>query len=322
MTLRQLRYLCEIARQSLNISAAAAALHTSQPGVSRQIQLLERELGLELLVRRRNRVHALTPAGRTILEVSQRLLNEADNIRLVAQDLRAIGKGRLALATSHLHARYTLPVPLKAFSRQYPDVRLHVLQADADDIPGLILSGEADIGVSTELSSERPGLTLLPSTTLRRSLIMPPGHALARRKRVTLADISRFPLVGYHQRSRGGQIIARTLRERGLEAHYVVSASDTDVIKAYVAEGLGIAIVPSIALAPTADPELHVVDVTELFPHSSMTISLRRDAYPPRHLTDFIGMIVPRLTRDNIYDALGLPLSGSGRAAAAPIFER
>jgi len=317
MTLRQLRYLREIARQSLNISAAAAALHTSQPGVSRQIQLLERELGLELLVRRRNRVHAMTPAGHAILEVAQRLLNEADNIRLVAEDLRAEGKGRLALATSHLHARYTLPAPLKAFSLRYPDVRLHVLQADADDIPALILSGEADIGMSTELTSDRPGLALLPSVTLRRSLIVPGDHPLASRRRVTLEDIARYPLVGYHQRSRGGQIIARTLREQGLEARYVVNASDTDVIKAYVAEGLGIAIVPSIALDHATDPHLHVVDVTHLFPRSAMTISLRRDAYPPRHLTDFIGMIMPGLGREAIHEALGLPLAVMARASVS-----
>ena len=306
MTLRQLRYLREIARQSLNISAAAAALHTSQPGVSRQIQLLEKELGLELLLRRRNRVHGYTPAGRAILEVAERLLNEADTIRHIAEDLKTDSGGRLSLATSHLHARYTLLRPLKAFATRYPDVRMHVLQADPDDISGLIASGEADIGVSTEVTGEHPGLILLPGTPIRRSVIMPPGHPLSRKSRITLADIAQYPLVGYHQHSRGGQIIAQAFGDRNIDIRYVVNASDTDVIKAYVAQGLGIAIVPSIAVDEDTDRNIAAADVTRLFPKSVMTVSLRRDTYPRRYLTDFIAMIVPQLGRENIYRALGV----------------
>ncbi|MCC6534483.1 MAG: LysR family transcriptional regulator [Burkholderiales bacterium] len=304
MTLRQLRYLREIARQSLNISAAALALHTSQPGVSRQLQLLERELGIQLLLRRRNRVHGFTPAGRAVLEVAERLLKEADNIRLIAEDMREESRGRLALATSHLHARYTLPPALKAFTHRYPQVRLHVLQADPDDIPQLIESGAADIGVSTEFSLGHPGIAQLPSETICRSLIVPCGHPLSRRRRVSLRDIAAYPLVGYHQRSRGGQIVARTFRDHGIEVDFVVNAADTDVIKAYVAEGLGIAVVPSIALVPGSDTTLCALDVTRLFPRSQMTISLRRDTYLRRYLTDFIGMIVPGIERDSIDHAL------------------
>ncbi len=138
MTLKQLRFLREIARQSFNISAAAEALHTSQPGVSRQIQLLEQELGMELLVRRTNRILDLTETGRAILQSAERLLNEMENIALIAADARNEGGGRLVLATSHLHARYTLPVPVREFSLRYPDVQLHLLQADPDDITKLV----------------------------------------------------------------------------------------------------------------------------------------------------------------------------------------
>ena len=303
MTLKQLRFLREISRQSLNMSSAALALHTSQPGVSRQLQELERELGVELLVRRKNRVLALTDAGQAVLVSARRMLDEADNIRLIAEDLRNERGGRLALATSHLHARYTLLAPVKAFTERYPEVQLHLLQADPDDVPKLIEANEADVGISTDVTGAHPALVLLPSGVLRRSVIMPKGHPLARRKRITLADLAHFPIVGYSPRSRGGQIIAKAFRDEGIDARFVVSASDSDVIKAYVEEGLGIAIVPTLAVG-TVPAKLQVADATHLFPKSVTIISLRRDIYLRRYLTDFIQMLVPTLTRDAIYRAM------------------
>lgn len=305
MTLKQLRFLREIERQSLNMSSAAVALHTSQPGVSRQLQELERELGVELLVRRKNRVLALTGAGHAVLASARRMLDEADNIRMIAEDLRNERGGRLALATSHLHARYTLLAPVKAFSTQHPEVQLHLLQADPDDVPKLIEANEADVGISTDVTGAHPSLVLLPSGVLRRSIIMPKGHPLSRKKRITLADLARHPIVGYSARSRGGQIIAKAFRDENIEVRFVVSASDSDVIKAYVEEALGIAIVPTLAVG-SVSPKLQVVDATHLFPKSVTIISLRRDIYLRRYLTDFIQMLVPRLTREVIYRAMNV----------------
>jgi LysR family cys regulon transcriptional activator len=303
MTLQQLRFLREIARQSLNISNAAAVLHTSQPGVSRQIQLLERELGVQLLQRRKNRILGFTEPGREILQSAQRMLNEAENIRLIAEETREQGKGQLMLATSHLHARYTLLGPVKAFTERYPGVELHLLQADPDDIPALVEANEADVGISTELRHKHRALVTLSGGTIRRSLIVPRGHPLSGRKRVALADIARYPIVGYNPRFRGGQIISQTFRDHGVKARFVVSASDSDVIKAYVAEGLGIAIVPTLAL-DGSDSRLSAVDVTELFPKSTMTVSLRPDFYPRRYLLDFISMLVPKFSRGAMHKAL------------------
>ncbi len=304
MTLKQLRCLREIARNGLNISAAAAALHTSQPGVSRQVQLLERELGIELLVRRANRILGLTETGHAVLAAAERLLHETENIALIAADARNEGAGRLVLATSHLHARYTLPGPVRAFAQRYPDVQLHLLQADSDDIRKLVESGEADIGVSTEVVPQHPALVQLQAVAIRRSLIMPAGHPLAAKKRLVLNDLARYPVVSYHPRSRGGQIIAQAFRDAGIKPRHVVSASDSDVIKAYVAEGLGIAIVPTLALDGNADSRLQAVDVTRLFPGSMMIVSLRRGTHLRRYLTDLIQMIVPRLDRDAVGRAM------------------
>jgi len=304
VTLKQLRYLREIARHQLNISAAATALHTSQPGVSRQLQLLEQELGVDLLVRRANRILGLTEPGHAILAVAERLLGETESIALIAADARNEGAGRLVLATSHLHARYTLPVPVRIFAQRYPDVQLHLLQADSDDIQKLVESRDADIGVSTELGHDNPALVVLPAAVIRRSLIMPRGHALSRKKHPGLDDIARYPIVSYHPRSRGGQVIAQAFRDGGVTVRHVVSASDSDVIKAYVTEGLGIAIVPTMALDPAGDARLHAVDVTQLFPESMMTVSLRRGTHLRRYLTDLIQMVVPQLGREDVERAM------------------
>ncbi len=304
MTLKQLRCLREISRQALSISAAASALHTSQPGVSRQIQLLEQELGVELLVRRANRILGLTESGQAILIVAERLLNETENIALIAADARNEGAGRLVLATSHLHARYTLPIPVRLFAQRYPEVQLHLLQAEPDDIQKLVESRDADIGISTELTHGNQSLVQLPAAAIKRSLIMPLGHPLSRKKRIVLDDFTHYPIISYHPRSRGGQIIAQAFREGGITARHVMSVSDSDVIKAYVAEGLGIAIVPTMALDSTADSRLHAVDVTRLFPESMMTVSLRRGIHLRRYLTDLIQMIVPQLGRQDVERAM------------------
>lgn len=299
MTLKQLRFLREIERQSLNLSRAALVLHTSQPGVTRQVQDLERELGVELLVRRKNRVLAMSEAGQAVLASARRMLDEADNIRHIAEDLRNERGGRLTLATSHLHARYTLLAPVKAFRQRFPDVQLQLIQADADEVPRMVETNEADVGISTDVTRAYPSLALLPSGAVGRSLIMPKGHPLADGRRITLDSIARYPIVGYSARSRGGQVIAKAFHDKGVMLRFVVSASDSDVIKAYVEEGMGIAIVPTLAVGGLS-AKLRVADVTQLFPKSETIVSLRRDVYLRRYLTDFVQMIAPQLTREAI----------------------
>ena len=300
MTLQQLRILREIARQSNNLSSAAAALHTSQPGVSRQVQLLERELGVQLLSRRKNRITGLTEPGRAVLAAAERALDEAENIRRIAAEYGGEQGGRLTIATSHLHARYTLLTPIKTFALRHPGVRLQMRQADPDEILRLVAAGEADLGVSTEFGDQRAGLVLLPGGVVGRSLIMPVGHPLTEKSKITLADIAKYPIVGYNPKQRGGQLISETFRAKGLEPKLVVSAIDSDIIKAYVAEGLGIAVIPTPALDPEADRGLRVADVTRLFPRTELTVSLRRDIYLRRYVPDFIRLVAPRWSYDAI----------------------
>lgn len=290
VTLKQLLFLREIARQSLNMSKAAAALYTSQPGISRQIQLLEDELGIPILVRRKNRTLGYTDAGKAILEAAQRLLNEVESIKSIAAQARG-DRGRLAIVTTHLHARYTLLDPVSAFIQRYPDVELHLMEAEPDNIPRLLEANEADIGVSTEVVTGHPALTHLRGEVMKRSLIVPRAHPLARKKVVSLADISRYPLLGYSPRSRTGQIISGAFDAQGIRPRYLISVGDSDVVKAYVVKGLGIAILPAIAWTADGERDIIARDVTPLFPRSMMTISFRRDAYLRPYAVDFIRMV-------------------------------
>jgi LysR family cys regulon transcriptional activator len=290
VTLKQLMFLREIARQSLNMSKAAAALYTSQPGVSRQIQLLEEELAVPILVRRKNRTLGYTDAGKAILEAAQRLLNEADSIRAIAAQARG-DRGRLAVVTTHLHARYTLLDPVAAFAQRWPDVELHLMEAEPDNIPRLLEANEADLGVSTEVLPGHPALTCLRGGTMKRSLIMPRGHPLARRRQVKLADIARYPLLGYSPRSRTGQIVNEAFAAAGLTPRHLISVGDSDVVKAYVMKGLGIALLPALAWNEDAAGGIVARDVTALFPRSTLTLSFRRNAYLRPYAVDFIRRV-------------------------------
>lgn len=314
MTLKQITFLREIVRQSLNISAAAAVLDTSQPGVSRQIQELERELGTPLLVRTGNRVVAMTEVGTTVLAAAERLLNEVENIRLIAAEARS-GAGRMTVATSHLHARYTLLKPLARLHNAHPRVELLLLQANPNSIMQLVAEGEADLGIGTGDEETRgaalPRVALLIGDRIRRSAILPVGHPLAHRKRLSLADLGAQPLIGYGASSPTGRHIARAFAAVGINPTYVVRASDSDVIKTYVAQGLGVGIVPTLCVSGAQGtrprPDLAAVDVTELLPRAVTTIMLRRDMYLRRHVVDFIRSIAPAWNRAAIRRAMDDP---------------
>jgi LysR family cys regulon transcriptional activator len=305
MTLKQLRILREIARQAHNLSSAATALHTSQPGVSRQVQLLERELGVELLTRRRNRITGLTEPGRAILTAAERALSEADNIRLIAAEYNREEGGRLTIATSHLHARYTLAHADQGVCIAPPRrASLHAAGRPGRHIAagrGRRRRRRHQHGGRRRASRSRcfcPGAKWSAASSCRWGIRSQAGSS------VTLEDIAAFPLVGYNPAQRGGQIISDTFRANRLEPKLVVSAIDSDIIKAYVAEGLGIAVIPTLALDEDADRGLRVVDVTRLFPTSVMTVSLRRDIFLRRYVPDFIQLVAPRWDREHILEAM------------------
>lgn len=303
MTLKQLIILREIARQSLNMSKAALALYTSQPGISRQIQLLERELGVELLLRRRNRTLGFTEVGKSILEASQRMLIEAENIKVLAGDARNDQRGKLKLVTTHLHARHTLLGPITSFIRSHPNVPLQLVAVvDPNNMAKLLEENEADLGISTELTFTRPGVTLLQGPALKRSLVLPKGHPLEKKKRISILDITRYPLLGFDSHSRSSQIVVNILQSSGIEPEpqFLARVMDNDVIKAYVAKGLGIAVIPAIAYEPKVDVDLRCRDVTHLFPKTYVAVTFRRGAHLRKYVLDFIELVLPGFNRRNL----------------------
>ena len=300
MKLQQLRYLCEVASRGFSISDAATALHTSQPGVSKQIRLLEEELGVEMLVRSGKRVVDLTEPGRAIVEVAQRVLREAAKLKRVAEDYHAEDTGTFTIATTHTQARYSLPNVIKQFSERYPKVKLTLHQGNPSQIASEVMSGRADLGIATESLSDVTELMSLPCYEWHHCLVTPLDHPLLNQGSISLFDIGRYPIITYDTAFAGRSKINRAFEQRGVAANIILSALDADVIKAYVALGLGIGIVAKMAFEPARDTELRMIEIDDLFPLNTTRIAFRRDGYLRRYVYDFIELFAPQLTRDAI----------------------
>jgi LysR family cys regulon transcriptional activator len=304
MNLQQLRYLHGIAEQGYNISRAAAALHTSQPGISKQIQMLEQEIGVAILVRKGNRIVGVTEPGRAILDVARRMLHDADNLKRIGEDFTAADAGRLVVATTHMHARYVLRDVIRDFIRRHPNVQLVLRQASPAQTAQLVASGEADIGVSSQPVDAITDLVMLPCYELHRSVITPKGHPLLLEKRLTLKTIAKYPIITLDQSFVGGSAVLRAFDAAHIKPNIVLSAIDADVVKTYVELGLGIAILPSIAYEPRRDSKLRAVDAAKLFEPTIACIELRRENYLRSYMLDFIQRIGTRWDREAIANAM------------------
>jgi LysR family cys regulon transcriptional activator len=304
MNLQQLRYLQGIAEQGFNISRAAAALHTSQPGISKQIQMLEREIGIAILVRKGNRVVGVTEPGQAILDVARRMLHDAENLKRIGEDFTAKDAGRLVVATTHIHARYVLRDVIRDFIRRHPQVQLVLRQASPAQTALLVASGEADIGVSSQpVEPAHDDLVTLPCYELHRSVITPKRHPLLSDKRLTLHSIAKYPIITLDQSFVGGSAVLRAFEAARIKPNIVLSAIDADVIKTYVELGLGIAILPSIAYEPRRDRALRAIDAAKLFEPTLTSIELRRENYLRSYMLDFIQRIAPQWSRETIAQA-------------------
>jgi LysR family cys regulon transcriptional activator len=297
MKLQQLRYLHEVARRGLNLSEAAIALHTSQPGISKQIRLLEDELGVQILVRNGKRVVAITEPGRIILDIAARILHDTENLKQVGHEFGAEGNGALTIATTHTQARYALPPVVQRFIQRYPKVRLSLREGSPQQLAALMLAGEADIAIITEAYEEYEDLITLPCYQWNRCVITPPGHALLREKKITLESVARYPLITYDFAFSGVSPIRRAFDARGLKPNVALTAVDADVIKTYVELGLGVGILARMAVDPARDSGLQLIDASHLFESSTTRIGLRRNTYLRGYVFDFIEMFAPHLTR-------------------------
>lgn len=304
MKLHQLRYIREVARQRLNVSTAAEALHTSQPGVSKQIQLLEEELGLQIFQRNGKRLVGVTEPGRIILDLAENVMREMDSIKRVGDEYIRNDTGTLTIATTHSQARYRLPPAVAAFMEKYPGVRLTIHQGNPTQVAEQVVHGEADIGIATERIGDYRELACLPYYQWNRCVVVPHGHPLLTDTPLTLEKIASYPVVTYDFAFTGGSLMTRTFAQHGLEPNFVLTAIDADVIKTYVTLGLGIGLLANMAYNPERDSGLAMIDASHLFPPSTTMIGLRRDVYFRGYVYGFLQMLAPHLERSVVDAAL------------------
>lgn len=304
MKLQQLRYLCETANQNLSLSKAAERLHTSQPAISKQIQLLEDELGVTILVRNGKRVTQVTPPGQIIIKIANRMLRDADNLTKVAREFTNEAGGTLTIATTHTQARYVLPSVIKQFTLRYPKVKLILRQGSPTQISELVTSGEADIAIATEAIEHFHELIMLPCYQWNRCVVVPPEHPLLKLKKLTLEVISQYPIITYDFAFTGRSKINQAFENAGLTPNVVLTAIDSDIIKTYVELKLGIGILAKMAFDPTRDKHLRSIDASHLFEPSTTRIGISRNNYLRGYIFDFIEMFSPHLNQATVKEKL------------------
>lgn len=305
MNFQQLRSVRETIRCGFNLTEVATMLHTSQPGVSRQIRELEDELGVEIFVRAGKRLTGLTPPGEALIPIVERLLLDAENMRRAGQEFTSKTQGQISIAATHSQARYALPQVVKEFRDKFPKVTLHLHQGSPKQVAAMLLSGEADIGVATEALADFAQLVTLPCYRWTHSIVVPPDHPLlALQEQVTLQHLAQYPVITYEQGYTGRSHIDNAFAAQDLHPNVVLTAMDADVIKTYVELGMGVGIVASIALDPERDRNLRMLDAGHLFEINVTRLGIRRGAWLRGYAYSFIEIFAPTLTKAAVTDAL------------------
>ncbi len=303
MKLQQLRYLLEIKRQNLNISKAAEILCTSQSGVSKQIQLLEQELNLQLFKRKGKHLTGFSEVGVAIIERSEEIMSKVNDIRLLAEEFNRDNQS-LTIATTHTQARYVLPAAVDKFIRSNPDINLHIHQGTPVQIANMLEQDEVDIAIATEALSERETLLAMPCYQWSRSIITQQNHPLLKKRVIKLEDIVEYPIITYVQGFTGRHKLDEAFAKHQLRPDIVLTAVDADVIKTYVRLGLGIGIVADMALNSSQDSDLQVVRARELFGMSTSQVAVKKKKYLKEYILRFVEMLAPHLSVETVKTAL------------------
>lgn len=305
MNLQQLRYVVEIVRHDYHLSGAAETLNTSQPGVSRQVKLLESELGLDIFVRTRNRILGLTDPGKFVYEVARQAINSIESLHSLRNEIQNSGEGTLTLATTHTQARYVLPQVIAKFLKAYPKVRLVVRQGGPDQICDLVAAGDADLAVGVGTAGIGPGLVQLPCYSRQRSVVAPRGHPILTVEPLTLEAVAAYPIITFDpQRNNGASRYMDAFSRAGLRPTIALAGIDADVCKVYIELGLGIGILTSVTIDPSRDSTLVARDARHLFDPSTTYVTLRANTYLRNYVLDFIHMFAPAFTPNAVKQAV------------------
>lgn len=300
MNLKQLKFFCTVVDCNFNMSSAASRLHTSQPSISRHIQALEDELQIAVFRRGRKRISGLTRPGAEALVVARRMLQDSENLRQLGRDFSAQDSGSLVITTSHTHARYKLPRVIERFSADYPRVQVSIRQGHPLQIIQWVSSGEADVAICSNPPRPIPGLGMLPCYDHPIVVLARPDHVLAGRRQLTLEELARYPLITYNAEFSIHTKVMRAFAQRGLAPNIVLSATDVDVMKAYVRQGMGLAIITALGYHPRDDRDLRAIGAKRLFGSTQICVGVRQFSYLRRYAFHFISLFAPSLTRDKV----------------------
>lgn len=306
MKLQQLRYVLEVAHNNLNVSDTAQRLYTSQPGISKQIRLLEEELGVEIFTRNGKNLSKVTPAGEQVLQLAQEMLERAENIKKIAQEYSNKDKGALSIATTHTQARYMLPPVIEQFMQRYPEVSLHLNQGTPMQIAEMAASGNADFAIATEAMEHFQELLMMPCYRWNRCILVPKNHPLAKVKKPSIAQLCEYPLVTYVFGFTGRSKLDEAFQAEGKTPKVAFTAADADVIKTYVRLGVGVGILARMAVDEQVDSDLVAINASHLFATSMTKIGFAKGTMLRGYMYDFIQMFAPHLTQDVVQKAMSL----------------
>lgn len=304
MNLHQLRFVREAVRQNYNLTDAAKALFTSQPGVSKAIIELEEELGVDIFTRHGKRIRGLTEPGRLVLESVELIMQEIESLKRIGKEYAAHDSGSFTIATTHTQARYMLPKVVQAFMAKFPKVRLSLLQGNPKQIADMVKSGQADLAIATEAIAAIDGLVTLPCYQWEHVVVVPPDHDLLRSKAVSLEEIASYPLITYDAAFAGRSKIDHAFTLRELKPDVLLEAIDADVIKTYVELGMGVGIIAGMAFDPERDRNLRTIAVGHLFGTNVSRVAVKQGAYLRSYIYTFIELLAPSLTRKMVEAAM------------------
>jgi len=297
---QQLKIIREAARCEFNLTEVANTLFTSQSGVSRHIRDLEDELGVEIFIRRGKRLLGMTEPGKALLTIAERILDEAGKVRRLADVFTNETSGILTIATTHTQARYSLPKIINAFRQLYPNVRLELNQGSPQEIVSMLLAGEADIGIASEMLVNNSSLAAFPWFSWHHALLVPKEHELVQNQPVSLSTLSRYPLITYRQGITGRSRVDRAFQSAGLKPDIVLSAQDSDVVKTYVKLGLGVGILADQACETEENDDLVRVEATHLFDASTVWLGLKRGQLQRNYVWQFLELCNANLSLEEI----------------------
>ena len=305
MKLQQLRFLAAVAQSELNITAAAAKLCTTQPAVSKQLRLLEDELGFSIFTRNGRTLSRITPPGERVIDYALRILREAQNIKSVSAEYKDERRGALSIGTTHTQARYVLPPVIREFRARYPQVQFHLHQGTSEQIAEMARTNRIDFAIATGSNDHFSQFVLLPCYQWYRRIIVPASHPLASVDKPSLKQLASYPIVTYVFSFSGPSSLHDIFAKAGLRADVALTARDADVIKTYVRIGLGVGIIADLALDSANDSDLKSIDASHLFPVHTTWVGFARDGLLRKYMYDFLSLLAPHLDRKLVQRAVG-----------------